>query len=67
VINFRPKAKTQVKAKKKTSKSPGRSSGKTSKRDFTPADIAEINLFGEVIAKMNLRADERRRAAKAKA
>ena len=70
MINLAPKAKTGKKPKKKARKISARHSPAAPRRDdgFTPEDIAEINMFSEAIAKMNVAADKRRQlAAKAKA
>jgi hypothetical protein len=55
VINFRPKTKPGKKLKKQASKVASPRVAKRSGRELTAAEIAEINLFDRVIAKMNAR------------
>jgi hypothetical protein len=74
VINIRSKTKARAIPTKKAKKGVRKTTGTVSRRPegyfkdaLTPDDIAEINLFGRVIAQMNSRAEERRRGGKVEA
>ena len=61
MIQFKAKTKISKKPKKKVRKATSRVA-KPARRDdgFTPEDIAEINMFGAAIAKMNWKYEKAR-------